>query len=348
MGESVSTQTASPAEDALPLVNTQEFVRDLLFQSHTVLPKELDVDFSRVLGKGSNNTVYRATWNGTPAVFRVPRRGSDTQQRGSAKWECMAAMIAAENDAGPALYRVWHARHTTRIGRESLPCGLYMVGEYFEHDLEAAMYSLEHRDLMTEKSEVIASKLADCLRSLSAQGILVYDLKLSNVVIRIPTACFPPDGDDDDGIVVRIIDFGKDFCECRMPSEVDVSTPIMDMTRRLVEQDFARRGETHGESVVDSVTKHILYVAMLVQVGSTVSRQLYEDRRDHHMSRATRANINGITRVVRSELDNMQGSHRNLLRRVLRSDDVKGVLQHYNGKRNAGTKRTLRYAQEGA
>ena len=41
----------------------------------------------------------------------------------------------------------------------------------------------------------------------------------------------------------------------------------------------------------------------------------------------------------------MQGRNVALLREVLRTDEVRGVLRHYHGRRDAGTKRTLRFAE---
>ena len=58
-----------------------------------VLPK--DFELHEELGKGSNNKVFRVTWNGDEVILRTPRRQSDTQQRGSAKWEYLHTFCAS-------------------------------------------------------------------------------------------------------------------------------------------------------------------------------------------------------------------------------------------------------------
>ena len=69
----------------------------------TVLPD--DVSVGDELGKGTNNKVLRCMWKGERCVLRVPRRRSDTQQRGSAAWELRHTLRASELAVGP---RVLH------------------------------------------------------------------------------------------------------------------------------------------------------------------------------------------------------------------------------------------------
>ena len=83
---------------------------------------------------------------------------------------------------------------------------------------------------------------------------------------------------------------------------------------------------------------------MLVQLAA-YDVQLHSDRSRHRLGRDEREAINGIARHARTLLDSMQGRNVRLVRTVLRSDDVRGVLQHYHGRRNAGTRRTLRFAR---
>lgn len=51
--------------------------------NRTVLPKGLEVGDVE-LGKGSNNRVVEGRWGSKECAIRMPRRQSDTQQKGAA------------------------------------------------------------------------------------------------------------------------------------------------------------------------------------------------------------------------------------------------------------------------
>ena len=89
--------------------------KDLLSEiavARTRIPSDLEI--REELGKGSNNKVFAATYEGRDAVFRVPRRRSDTQQNGNAHWEYEHMKLASECAAAPTIYTAWYARHATR------------------------------------------------------------------------------------------------------------------------------------------------------------------------------------------------------------------------------------------
>jgi hypothetical protein len=137
----------------------------------------------------------------------------------------------------------------------------------------------------------------------------------------------------DDEVDVRIIDYGYDFCEFKSPhlmSEIDLNTPILDMIEKLT---------ANGE-----LTKHIVFAAMLVQLSSTTTRHIYEDRRIHRMDSEQRRKVHPFLTLSTDFLQSMQGKNVAILREVLRSDEVRSVLKHYHGRRNGGTRRTLRFA----
>ena len=123
-----------------------------------------------------------------------------------------------------------------------------------------------------------------------------------------------------------------DFCEWGGTKEKDACTPVIDMVNSLVKGDVERKA-------------HILFASMLVQLAATTTHHLCQDRRYHRMGREERGDINGIARAARSLLEGMQGCNVRIVREVLRSDPVKGVLGHYLGRRNSGTRRTLRLAK---
>lgn len=279
-----------------------------------------DMTIGDELGKGTNNKVLRCTWNGSRCVLRVPRRRSDTQQRGSAIWELRHTLRASELKVGPTVMHAWYARHATR----EWPSGLYIVMDRYDDDLETVLCeNPEARGGMIKNRDRIGAAIASCIQTLAQERIFVYDLKPSNVVIRLA----------DNTIDVRIIDFGRDFCEwsgCLMdPSR---NTPHVDMLTRILDTDR------------DSCITHILFATMMVLLSSTTTSTLYETRERHRMDASTRSAIHPLGDLTKRLLSSMQGRNVSHMRQVLRMDEVRGVLRHYHGRRNSGTHRTLAMA----
>lgn len=288
-----------------------------LIRNRTVLPKGLSVG-TEVLGKGANNRVLEAQMDGESCVLRMPRRHSDTQQKGCAIWEFRHALKAAQIGVAPAIFAAWYAKHATR----EYPSGLYVVTERFDYDYERLFQSQSKRSLLLDGSDALATKITDLLWRLATSGLFLYDLKPSNVVMSF-------DGGD---FSVKLIDFGKEFCEWAGTGEKDSSTPVIDMVARMTNNDVER-------------VHHILFATMLVELAATTTHRLYADRRIHRMDETARRQANGLARSASALLDSMQGQNIAILREVLRCDDVKGVLGHYHGRRNAGTGRTLKLAR---
>ena len=61
----------------------------------------------------------------------MPRRRSDTQQKGSAIWEFAHTLKASQLGVSPNIYKAWYARHAT----PDYPSGLYVVTDLFEYDI---------------------------------------------------------------------------------------------------------------------------------------------------------------------------------------------------------------------
>lgn len=288
----------------------------------TRLPDDLEVGDE--VGKGTNNRVLKCTWKGTRCVLRVPRRQSDTQQRGSAIWEFRHALRASQLRVGPTVHHAWYARHAT----SEWPSGLYVVMERFDHDLETIL--CENPACMesaVENRDVIQSAICKCIESLARERIFVFDLKPSNLVMRVD--------EDTKQVEVRVIDFGRDFCEWTgCPTDPARNTPHVDMLRRVL-----------GDDDVEERITHILFACMMVVLSSTTTRTLYETREHHRMDADTRASIHPVAPATTKLLDSMQGRNVALLRELLRMDEVRGVLRHYHGRRYSGTHRTLRFAR---
>lgn len=291
--------------------------------SRTKLPDDLEIH--EELGKGSNNKVFAASYKGTDVVFRAPRRRSDTQQHGSAHWEYQHMSMAGEWNVGPTIHMAWYARHATR----EWPSGLYVIMERLDHDMETAL--CEDREIipkMLRYKSAVESEIVRCLETLARNHMFVYDLKPSNMVVR-----FHESGE---GVDVRVIDFGRDFCECNVVHPTQ-SSPNIDMLRRRITEEG---NETH----VDERISHILFSAMMIILSATTTRCLYEDRGHHRLCESERADAHPLRTTVQHLLQTLRGCDMMLVRELLRMDEVRGVLRHYHGRRNSGTGRTIRFA----
>lgn len=285
-----------------------------------------DMQVRRELGKGSNNKVFAATWKDYEVVLRAPRRKSDTQQKASAIWEFRHTLKASQLGVGPLVYDAWYAKHA----KDEWPSGLYVITERLDCDLHTALCDdAGMRQHVLQHVDVLGDALVACLRTLANNFVFVYDLKPSNIMVRVR----------DGGVDVRVIDFGRDFCEwAGCEHDPDSRTPIVDMLRKRL---IARDGAQYDPKLVP----HLLFVSMLLVLSATTTHILHEDRVEHRMSADGRAKAHPVAAQARSLLDTVQGRNLALVREVLRTDEVRGVLRHYHGRRNAGTRRTLRYAK---
>lgn len=291
--------------------------------SRTKIPHDLEVH--EELGKGSNNKVFAATYRGEDVVFRVPRRRSDTQQHGSAHWEYEHMKLASECNVGPKIHASWYARHASR----EWPSGLYVIMERLEYDMETAL--CEDRDViprMISCRTSVESEVVRCLETLARRHLFVYDLKPSNMVLRFHA--------DDAGVDVRVIDFGRDFCECNIPHPTQAS-PNIDMLRRRIQEEG-------GEDDVDERISLILFSVMMIILSATTTRCLYEDRGHHRLNESERADAHPVRRKVEELMATLRPRDLALVRELMRMDEVRGVLRHYHGRRNSGTGRTIRFA----
>ena len=272
------------------------------------------------LGKGANNRVRSAQRvlqgnKNQPCVLRVPRRKSDTQQTDSALWEVRYTLRAAQLGAAPALFDAWWSKHA----HGEWPSGLYLVSERLSLDMDTLL--TEHpREVFAEYIESIGRESIECVKRLAYDRLFVYDLKPSNMMVRLM---------EDGEAHVRVIDFGREFCEWDVEG---ADTSVIDMLRR--------EGCTD-----DTRISHILFAFMLIQLASTTTRRLREDRRSHRMDAEERFASNPFVRYATELLDGMRGCDIALVRRVLRHDSVKGVMQHYLSRRDAGTRRVFRCAR---
>ena len=292
---------------------------------------------SNALGKGSNNKAFVLRLEGKKKlVLRAPRRRSDTQQWGSTLWEFRQTLRASQLGVAPLIHDAWYARHAKRPWTS----GLYMIMEKYECDLEQAICEDDElRDVLSEEKWKVGKEVADIvvqgLARLSEELIFVYDLKPSNVVLRIGAK-----GEVD----ARIVDFGNDFCEWDTKAQDPLArTPIISGLRSLIESREAKRGEKRGD--VEAILKHVLFATMLIQLSSTFTSSVRDDRHKHKMDKEERGEANIFASYARTLLDGMQKGNIALVRWVFRNDDVRSVMRHYHGRRYSGTGKTITLAR---
>lgn len=297
-------------------VDAYAFARDKLCEDPT-----FEIDVLGELGKGANNVVLHVRMkDDRELAFRVPRTKSDTQQRGSAKWEAIFSILASQMGVAPKLHSVWFKRHRERKWKS----GLYMLSDLYPYEMEYMMTSQRWRDAWLANKDDVGKQLLAHLKTLSDKHILAYDVKPSNVVLK---------ENGSGGFDARIIDFGTDFVERRNGSdELDRSSPVVDFVARLAGED-------------DALVSHLLFATMLLILSATITVRLRSERYRQNLSLDTRKQLHPLAETTADFLASMQGKHRKMLREVLRHDEIRGVLRHYHSRRNAGTERTFKYAK---
>ena len=141
----------------------------------------------------------------------MPRRKSDTQQTDSALWEYVT-LRAAQLGAAPALFDAWWSKHA----HGEWPSGLYLVSERLSLDMDTLL--TEHpREVFAEYIDSIGRESIECVKRLAYDRLFVYDLKPSNMMVHLM---------EDGEAHVRVIDFGREFCEWDVEG---ADTPVIDM-----------------------------------------------------------------------------------------------------------------------
>lgn len=272
-----------------------------------------------ILAKGANNCVYKIVHKHQVCALRVPRRGSDTQQRTSACQELRNTVEAAKLGVSPHVHDIWILPHRVK----SDPSGLYMITDFIKHDLDSCLR--KKTDFMLTHASTVGTNVAKQLEILANNGLFVFDLKPSNVLVT------------DNDCHVKIIDFGSDFCE-----KLDHDRPYTCPTIQTILAMVCNSGVSEEE--VDKVCKHILFAVMLIQISAITTTFLYSDRHKEKTTSALRKKVHPFAPLVHSFLKSMRVCHLNILRKALRLEPIKGVLQHYNSRKYAGTGWTLRLA----
>jgi hypothetical protein len=120
---------------------------------------------------------------------------------------------------------------------------------------------------------------------------------------------------------------------------VDHHAPHLAMADRMLTRLHADPAERREARAL------VLFAVMLVQLSAVTTRHLHSDRYEHRMSASERREAHPVAAHAIALLDGMQGRHKRVVRALLRADQVRSVLRHYNGRRRAGTGRTLRLAR---
>ena len=302
------------------------------FASQNVeFPDGIQID-PKPLGKGSNNKVFlMKDKHDDMFILRVPRRRSDNQQKGSALLEMRQTIRAFQLGVAPTIYNVCFARHA----KEMWTSGLYFITERYQTDFDDAIQDEETREMLLSNDgsliDDIGQQTIKHLESMANDDMLVYDLKPSNIVLKF---------DRNNHIDIKIIDYGRDFCEWKCNEcDAELRTPVLDGLTMLI----SKRSDLSTEDKT-RLRRHIAFAVMLTQLSATTTRTLYSDRRSLKISSEERKRFNPFSVHASAFLSTMHGQKIELLKWALRTDEVRGVLRHYNGRRNAGTKRTLDFA----
>ena len=134
---------------------------------------------------------------------------------------------------------------------------------------------------------------------------------------------------------MRLIDFGAEFCSLRGESSDGLRTWDQ-LTSIAVEEGCC------GDDDVSDATTRLAELLMLVILSAVLRGELYHGReRLKTRDEAQRAELNVMHDIVGERARTESAAMIRSVKRALRLDDVRGVLRHYNGSRDAGTRRVL-------
>jgi len=230
--------------------------------------------------------------------------------------EAKVSMLGAERSFAPALYDLWFCASDSREQRR----GLHMVMEFYNFDMHDAM--LKQMDWFLCKRATIAEIIVMRLQEMANCGVLLYDLKTSNMVV------------DRDGTDVRFIDFGRDFCEhASFHDSASEITPILNALRLECSDatQYSRR----------------LYLTMLVMLSASIHYELERSKVSYNISSHQRDSLHPLKSVARVEWAKSTANDVVSVKNVLRHEDMRKHLRHYCGRRNCGSRRTFRSANFG-
>jgi hypothetical protein len=292
-----------------------------------------DIKIVKKIGKGANNVAYKVKVNNNDKmVLRAPRRDGDTQKKDTALWELKHMLVASKVGASPPIYDSWFAKH----GTGQFPSGLYTLTKMYTCDLESALTSKrreEERLKVLRSVESIKSKVTSHLWSLAKEKMFMYDLKPGNIVV---------DFDSDSCVDAKIIDFGKDFCEWDGDNaHLTSSSPLISMMKKRI----LLRKDIKTEEERDEFLSFILFVTMMIILSATTTKTIYEEKYYLKIPKEDRKRAHPFTGFVTLIWEKMREKDKSLVKSLLRCDDVRASLGHYHGRRNAGTKRTIRFAK---
>lgn len=308
----------------LDLDDAAKYQRSTLITQRSGTGLKNGIKLIKLLGKGSNNAVYLAqTKDGMKCVVRQPRRNSDTQRIGNASWEFRNTAIAAQLKICPIIYDAWYVRHATRLQKG----GLHIVCDYYPKDVHSLLCDSPYSVIPIAKE--LRSQVLRHLRIMADSNLFCYDLKPSNMVFR------------DDPVVVKFIDFGRDFCEWRQYSpknEFLERAPVLSFIQTLADEN------ADGNLTAEMLYTDLTFCIMVIMLSANIAFTLDQSRNAIRASFAERSILNFMAGAAADLRTSTRGKHVKLLKEILRHRDIKDTIRHYMGRRNCGTKRTFYYA----
>ena len=288
-------------------------------RSGSGLPPGLKV--IRLLGKGSNNSVYLyRTRTDELVVVRHPRKGSDTRRLGNATWEFRNTAIASSVGAAPSLFDAWYTRTSTTTQR----IGLHLIYAFYSKDVHTLLVDDSHIVLSLQPE--LCKQTITHIRAMANMCMFCYDLKPSNMVFN------------NTPIDVRFIDFGRDFCEWRPYCESNEPVeraPVLSYIQTLADANTTTRMSSK------ELYTELMYTVMLIMLSANIEHVLETNSHIIRCSYGERAKLNFIALEVTHLRRATPQNQVYLIQKILRHTDIRETLRHYLGRSNCGTKRTF-------
>lgn len=319
---------------ALDIPDAAKYARTRLLTKRPGTGMPANLILGRALGSGSNSRVcrallvdehvdprdaermarlrQRASREGT-YVVRTPLRESDTIKQSHAVFEFEMTALGAHLGVAPALFDAWYVPQTTKTQRR----GLHVIMERYQMDLADAITKWPEE--LTRRASALSEQLVGHFELLAGRGVFMYDVKPCNTVLNL------------DPVRVRLIDFGKDFCEKWKSSTADVTAHA--------EKALQRQG---CMNVANMTT--VLRVTMMILMSAACASVIHEERRELKLHARDRAKLNVLHDAVQRARGTCTPAQVRVIKEILRHESVRSNTRHYLGKRNSAVKRVFRLA----
>ena len=307
--------------EPLRISNPTMFLKTKFVQKRTGTGVAPALRVGKTRMEGSNNCVCRCTLRPSVKADDIDERGeyalrtplidSDTRKLSFAREEARFSLMAAYADVGPRVYDIWYCETSSKQQNK----GLHVVMDFLAMDFHEALF--HETEWVMEHKTAIVDRIEGCVMKLAQMGVFTYDIKSSNIVL------------DKEPLDLRFIDFSSTYTELRDGTSRDDGVYSM----------LASKVRNNPKMIDTAIA-----VATMVILSANLTMEIFERRKSDNTLPAERERLQIMRERMRALRRSTPAYVVHLVKCILRDEDVKECVEHYMGRRNAGTRRVFEYA----